>query len=163
MPLAESPLNGGLPVADISAAYLPRSPVPRPLPQCAAPPTHQHGPTTRGHPRILTTQHSVHVSAVLTWRLTSSQQEPDDEAPQRLEPMCAAPDPRTDSNWACLRTPPFVSVAQIEKPASSFRPGRAGRVLRPPLVRSPPDSPIEPWSAILNADLFALRFPSEAT
>ena len=81
----------------------------------------------------------------------------------RLEPMCAAPDPRTDSNWACLRTPPFVSVAQIEKPASSFRPGRAGRVLRPPLVRSPPDSPIEPWSAILNADLFALRFPSEAT
>ena len=61
----------------------------------------------------------------------------------RLEPLCAALDPRTDSNWACLRTPPFVSVAQNEKPASCFRPGRAGRVPQPSLVRSPLDSPIE--------------------
>ena len=81
----------------------------------------------------------------------------------RLEPLCAAPDPRTDSNWACLRTPPFVSVAQNENPASCFRPGRAGRVPQPSLVRSPLDSPIEPLPALLNADLFCLRFPAEAT
>ena len=81
----------------------------------------------------------------------------------RLEPLCAAPDPRTYSNWACLRTPPFVSVAQNENPASCFRPGRAGRVPQPSLVRHPLDSPIESSPALLNADLFCIRFPAEAT
>ena len=81
----------------------------------------------------------------------------------RLEPLCAAPDPRTDSNWACLRTPPFVSVAQNENPAFCFRPGRAGRVPQPSLVRSPLDSPIDPMPALHIADLFCLRSPAEAT